>query len=150
MKDWLFLLGLVAFFLFFTISSWDYPFISALYPRMLLIAGLVLSGTKIILKLKSKYKERETEQTAGEPETSPYPKRMWIYLGSGILYILLMPALGFILSSLITMMILFSLFGIKLKTSLGIAVGTSLSLYVIFVIALGIPLPKGVVENFFF
>jgi len=150
MKDWLFLLGFNAFALFLTMSSWDYPFISALYPRMLLACGFVLSGIKVVLMLRSKSKEKGVDRTAVTVETSPNPKRMWIYLGSGILYILLMPDLGFILSSLVILIILLTLFGIKLKTTLSVAVGTSLALYLIFVIFLGIPMPKGVVESLLF
>ena len=142
MKEWGFLIGFLALFHLFTIVSWDYPFVSALYPRMLLGCGFVLGGIQMVLLLKGKM------GTAGEkPDTRADPKRMWIYLGGGILYIVLMPVLGFILGTLLVMVLLFVLFKINMKTSLGVAIGTPLILYFIFSLALGIPLPKGPIEN---
>jgi hypothetical protein len=75
---------------------------------------------------------------------------MWVYLGSGVLYMVLMPVLGFILSSLVTLMILFGLYRINLKTTLGVSIGTAFALHYIFVVALDIPLPKGVLEKILF
>lgn len=150
MKDWAFLLGFLAFALFFTIASWDYPFISALYPRMLLACGFILSGIKIVKMLTSKGKRIRTGEMAEESEVLRYPKRMWIYLGSGILYILIMPFLGFILSSFITLLVLFASYRVKLKTTFSVASGTSLVLYLIFVVFLDIPMPRGIIENWLF
>lgn len=144
MKEWIFLLGFLSLFLLFTLTSWDYPFVSALYPRILLICGFILLGAKIAFVLKE---EKRTDPAGGNPDSSPYPKRMWIYLGSGILYMLLMPTLGFILSSLIILILLLRLFGNNLRITLGVATGVSLILYFIFALALGIPLPKGVIEG---
>ena len=150
MKEWAFLLGFVALALFLTIVSWDYPFISALYPRILLACGFILSGIKIVRMLISKGKEKRTEEITEESETLRYPKRMWIYLGSGMLYVLLMPLLGFILSSFITLMLLFGLYGVKFSTTLSVALGSSLTLYLLFVVFLNIPLPRGIIENWLF
>jgi len=147
-KEWAFLLGFVALALFLTVSSWDYPFISALYPRMLLISGFVLSGIKVVRMLRNK--GPKAEEQVGDGETLRYPERMWVYLGCGILYMVLMPLLGFILSSLVTLMILFGLYRINLKTTLGVSIGTALALYFIFVVALDVPLPKGVLEKWLF
>jgi hypothetical protein len=147
-KEWAFLLGFVALALFLTVSSWDYPFISALYPRMLLISGFVLSGIKVIRMLGNK--GQKAEEQVGDKENLRYPERMWAYLGCGILYMFLMPVLGFILSSLVTLMILFGLYRINLKTTLGVSVGTALALHYVFVVALDIPLPKGVLEKWLF
>ena len=150
MKEWAFLSGFVALALFLTVTSWDYPFISAFYPRMLLISGFVLSGIKVVRMLRNKEKEQGVEEQAGDGETLRYPERMWVYLGCGILYMVLMPLLGFILSSLVTLMILFGLYRINLKTTLGVSIGTALALHYIFVVALDIPLPKGVLEKLLF
>lgn len=150
MKEWVFLLGFVVLALFLTIVSWDYPFISALYPRMLLACGFILSGIKMVQMLGSKDKEKGTEEITEESETLRYPKRMWTYLGSGMLYVLLMPFLGFILSSFITLMVLFGLFRVKFSTTLSVALGSSLVLYLLFVVFLNIPLPRGVIENWLF
>ena len=147
MKEWIFLLGFVALALLLTIVSWDYPFISALYPRILLGCGFILSGIKIVRLLSKKGKEKGTGETAEDAETLRYPKRMWIYLGSGILYILLMPLLGFILSSFLTLMVLFALYRVRFKTTLSVALGTSAALYLIFVVFLDIPMPRGIIEN---
>ena len=142
MKEWAFLVGFLALFLLFTIVSWDYPFVSALYPRMLLGCGFVLGGVKMVLLLKGKM------GPAGEkPETHADPKRMWIYLGGGILYIVLMPIFGFTLGTLLVIGLLLSFFKINLKTTLGVAIGTPLILYSIFALALGIPLPRGPIED---
>jgi hypothetical protein len=148
MKEWSFLLGFVALALFLTISSWDYPFISALYPRMLLISGFVLCGIKVVRMLGNK--QQKVKEQVGDEENLRYPERMWVYLGSGVLYMVLMPVLGFILSSLVTLTILFGLYRINLKTNLGVSIGTALALHYIFVVALDIPLPKGVLERLFF
>jgi hypothetical protein len=147
-KEWSFLLGFVALALFLTISSWDYPFISALYPRMLLISGFVLCGIKVVRMLGNK--QQKVKEQVGDEENLRYPERMWVYLGSGVLYMVLMPVLGFILSSLVTLTILFGLYRINLKTNLGVSIGTALALHYIFVVALDIPLPKGVLEKLFF
>jgi len=146
-KEWAFLSGFVVLALFLTVTSWDYPFISAFYPRMLLISGFVLSGIKVVRMLRNKGKEQGVEEQAGDSEILRYPKRMWVYLGCGILYMVLMPVLGFILSSLVTLMILFGLYRINLKTTLGVSIGTAFALHYIFVVALDIPLPKGVLEK---
>jgi hypothetical protein len=147
-KEWSFLSGFLALALFLTVTSWDYPFISALYPRMLLISGFVLCGIKLIRMLGSK--EQKAVEQVGDREDLRYPGRMWVYLGCGILYMVLMPVLGFILSSLVTLVILFGLYRINLKTNLGVSIGTALALHFIFVAALDIPLPKGVLEKLFF
>jgi hypothetical protein len=150
MKDWAFLLGFVALALLLTIVSWDYPFISALYPRILLACGFILSGIKIALMLSRRGKERRTGEMTEESEILRYPKRMWIYLGSGMLYVLLMPFLGFILSSFFILMLLFGLYGVKFKTTLRVALCSSLALYLIFVVFLAIPMPRGIIENWLF
>jgi len=72
---------------------------------------------------------------------------MWIYLGGGILYIVLMPIFGFTLGTLLVIGLLLSFFKINLKTTLGVAIGTPLILYSIFALALGIPLPRGPIED---
>jgi Tripartite tricarboxylate transporter TctB family len=136
MKDWAFLLGFVALALFLTFVSWDYPFISALYPRMLLACGFILSGIKMVKMLTGKHNGKRTEEMAEESETFRYPRRMWIYLGSGILYVLLMPVLGF--------------FGVKFKTTFSVALGSTVGLHLIFVAFLQIPLPRGIIENWLF
>ena len=150
MKEWAFLLGFVALALFLTIASWDYPPISALYPRMLLACGFILSGIKMVRMLGSQSREKRTEEITEDSERLRYPKRMWIYLGSGMLYVLLMPVLGFILSSFITLMVLFGLYRVKFSTTLSVALGSSLTLYLLFVVFLNIPLPRGIIENWLF
>ena len=150
MKDWAFLLGFVALALFLTFVSWDYPFISALYPRMLLACGFILSGIKMVKMLTSKHKGKRTEEMAEESETFRYPRRMWIYLGSGIFYVLLMPVLGFLLSTFVTLMVLFGFFGVKFKTTFSVALGSTVGLHLIFVAFLQIPLPRGIIENWLF
>jgi hypothetical protein len=100
--------------------------------------------------LTSKGKGIRTGGMAEESEVLRYPKRMWIYLGSGILYILIMPFLGFILSSFITLLVLFASYRVKLKTTFSVASGTSLVLYLIFVVFLDIPMPRGIIENWLF
>jgi len=150
MKDWAFLFGVVGLSLFLTFISWDYPFISALYPLMLLACGFILSGIKMVKMLTSKHKGKRTEEMAEESETLRYPRRMWIYLGSGILYVLLMPVLGFLLSTFVTLMVLFGFFGVKFKTTFGVALGCTVGLHLIFVAFLQIPLPRGIIENWLF
>lgn len=151
MKDWAFLLGFLIFAVLLTISSWDYPFITALYPRLLLTCGFILCGVKIGLMFRNKAGIKNEDET-GEATSNlqKKPINMWIYLGCGFLYTLLMPILGFILSTLLTLVVLFGLFRVKTIINLTIALSTSLVLYVIFVIALDIPLPKGIIENMLF
>jgi hypothetical protein len=148
MKEWIFLLGFLSFFLLFTITSWDYPFVSALYPRILLASGFILGVLKVVFLLKRR--PRGGEAKRDQPQEPFHRRRMWFYLGCGVLYIILMPLLGFIASSLITLLLLFALFGIHWKTTVAVAIGTSTVLYLIFAVALDIPLPKGFLENLFF
>ncbi|KYH31762.1 tripartite tricarboxylate transporter TctB family protein [Neomoorella mulderi] len=143
MKDWAFVTGFLIFALFLTISSWNYPFVSAIYPRLLLICGFVLSIIKIVIKLRNRAPEQVPEETG----TSKNLKKMWIYLGNGILYVLLMPVLGFTLSTFVILIALLSLFGIRFKTTLGVAICSSAILYIVFVVLLGIPLPRGIFEE---
>jgi hypothetical protein len=100
--------------------------------------------------LRSKDGGKKAEETTEESEILRYPQRMWIYLGSGMLYVLLMPLLGFILSSLITLTVLFGLYGVKLHTTLSVALSSSFILHFLFVVFLNIPLPRGIVENWLF
>lgn len=150
MKEWVFVLGFVALAVFLTAVSWDYPFISALYPRLLLACGFFLSGVKIFRLLRDRKKQIVRAAPAGAEEHPPHPQRMWIYLGSGVLYMLLMPPLGFILSSFVTLFVLFRFYGLQPKTTLSVSLGTPLSLHFLFVVALRIPLPRGVVERLLF
>ncbi|MBW4709748.1 tripartite tricarboxylate transporter TctB family protein [Roseobacter sp. YSTF-M11] len=67
----------------------------------------------------------------------------------GITWVLLAPYLGFILATGLLILALVLVTGGRLLAGLGVAVGLSLLLHVIFSVLLRIPLPFGLVEGWF-
>jgi len=143
MREWVFVISFLSFIVFFAITSWNYPYISILYPRIIMVIGAILGVAKIVMLLR-KRKEDKTEEEERIEEDYVDQKKMWMYLACGILCIVIMPYLGFALTSIITLGILFTLLGLNLRTIGIISIGTTLALYVIFVLLLKIPLPKGI------
>ncbi|NIA72074.1 tripartite tricarboxylate transporter TctB family protein [Pelagibius litoralis] len=68
-------------------------------------------------------------------------------LAGGIAWVLLGPSLGFILTTFLLILALILLAGGRVLIGLGVAVGLTLLLHVIFGVLLRIPLPFGVVEG---
>jgi hypothetical protein len=112
----------------------------------LIAAGLILTTIVrlILIALKRDKEER--------PDLAPLLKpRLWIGLGLIVLYAILIPILGFILSTLIVMVGISRVLGrINWLYSILIASGTSLIIWGSFVKFLHVPLAKGLLDGGWF
>ena len=154
-KDVMLLIVSFGFIIFLTILSWTYPFQAALFPRLLLAAGFVVCTLELIMRLRHKGKSPEQgHQSSEEAPAGGSIKgghtRIAIFVACGISYLFLLPALGYILTQFLVIGVLMILLGINWKTTLALAVGTAFGGYLVFAVALQLPLPVGVVERLIF
>lgn len=146
--------GFISFLVFLAIVSWTYPFQAALFPRMLIAAGFLIAGTELIRKVwgkegSGKHLSPRHEELPDE-DTREDGLRIAIYAACGFSYIILLPTLGYMLAQFLILGTLLKLYGIGWKTALALAVGTALASYLVFAVALELPLPKGVAEGLLF
>jgi hypothetical protein len=154
-NDVVLLTGFFGFLVFLTIVSWTYPFQAALFPRLLLGAGFVVCTLELIMKLKHKGQgpargHRSSEEAPAKESIRESRNRIAIFVACGLSYLFLLPVLGYILTQFLVIGVLFILLGIKWKTTLALAVGTSFGGYLVFAVALQLPLPVGVLERLIF
>ena len=154
-KDVVLLIVSFSFIIFLTILSWTYPFPAALFPRLLLGAGFVVCTLELIMKLKHKERGPErghhsAEEVPAEGSIKEGRTRIAIFVACGLSYLFLLPTLGYILTQFLVIGVLFTLLGINWKTTLALAVGTAFGGYLLFAVALQLPLPVGVVERLVF
>lgn len=132
----LFLLGLVLFL----IGYRQYPagqraYVILATTSLMLLSVCLFVETVFMNKKKNEY----------SPKINFNLKRVGIVLGTSVLYVCFMSFLGFILSTLLFIMICAWILGYHKPTViLLIAVGCTAILYIGFQIGLGVPLPAGV------
>lgn len=154
-SDLILLTSYFAFLIFLTIASWTYPFKAALFPRMLLAAGFIFAGIELTIKLSGKEFLKKAIEAPGDEElpeedTKGAGVRIALYAACGFSYVFLLPTLGFMLTQFLILGVLLKWYGINWKTTLALAIGTALGAYLVFGVALDLPLPKGVAEGLLF
>jgi len=155
LKDVVLLVSFFSFLIFLTILSWTYPFEAALFPRLLLCAGFVVCTLELIMKLTHKGQSPERGQHSSKEALAGGSSkeglaRIAIFVACGLSYLFLLPALGYILSQFLIIGVLLTLLGIKVWKTMALAVGTAFGGYLVFAVALQLPLPRGVVERLIF
>jgi len=151
-NDIVLLIGFLSFLIFLTILSWTYPFEAALFPRLLLGAGFVIGILELIMKLRHKGKSPERGHHSSDEDLSggsikESRLRIAIFVACGLSYLFLLPPLGYILTQFLVIGVLLTLLGINWKITLALAVGTAFGGYLVFAVALQLPLPTGIVER---
>jgi putative tricarboxylic transport membrane protein len=125
------------------------PIGPALYPRIILLLTILLSLILVIQGLvapQTDQTEKNKESTSSESWLKKYRPTLLAFLVFG-LYVLLLPKLGYLLSTVMFVTALQWLLGApslrRLPGSLVVGVGTSLATYVVFEKYLHVFLPKG-------
>lgn len=136
--------GIFVFFIaaVFFISSLDLPYSSELGPG----PGfwpLWLSGLLLILSLCYIYSVWKGKDSAEEAPDRKAQKEMVIILGSMSLYVVLLPILGFNLSSMLFLFVLLRK-GYNWYVSLGISAVASVLLFLLFTEGFATPLPVNI------
>lgn len=94
---------------------------------------------------KAPKKEKEDEPSKEYESTVEYPQNLWISLAMLCLYVLLMPFIGFIFSTLVFIGVNIYIMGLKkLRFLFPIVLIIVLILVVVFPNFLGVPLPRGI------
>jgi putative tricarboxylic transport membrane protein len=115
---------------------------SRFFPRLV---GIMMSALAIIMLLKDLL-GTAVERTTPE-KTSGTPHQFLITIGIAILYILILEPVGFFISSWILLLALCILLGIHSKKILILMpLLTSAGIFILFRIALAVPLPLGLLE----
>lgn len=122
------------------------PIGPAFYPRYLLLLTFLLSLALLIQDLLARRKEKGEEKTALKSWLNNYQPTL-VSFSIFAFYVLLLPKLGYLLSTLLFVSSLQWLLGKplwrRLPGSLSIGIGTSLMTYVIFEKYLHVFLPRG-------
>jgi putative tricarboxylic transport membrane protein len=122
------------------------PIGPAFYPRIILLLTILLSLILVIQGLGARQREKNKESTSSESWLKKYRPTLLAFLVFG-LYVLLLPKLGYLLSTIMFVTALQWLLGApslrRLPGSLVVGVGTSLVTYMVFEKYLHVFLPKG-------
>ncbi|MDN4605872.1 tripartite tricarboxylate transporter TctB family protein [Sporosarcina highlanderae] len=136
-----FLLGLFAFFYSFQFSE-----VAAFWPKFF---AVVLMALAIALIVDTKLKPDREQVSENTISTREY-KLLAIIAASTVIYMIALDLLGFTVSSIVLLFILFWIFGYRqLKNALIISIASSVVVTVIFQVLLNVPLPQGLFENFY-
>ena len=135
------MLGLFAFFYSFQFSE-----AAAFWPKFFAVVLMALAIALIVdTKLKPD-REQISENTISKREY----KLLAIIAASTVIYMIAMDFLGFTVSSIVLLLILFWVFGYRhLRNVIIISVASSVVITVIFQVLLKVPLPQGFFENFY-
>lgn len=110
------------------------------------LCALSLGALSLILCVTMVFK-MAVRRTTGESEKhlseKVYPKRVLIVLSALIFYMLGIEFLGFLLTTLIFMILLLRISGGAWKVTLAVAILSALSAFLVFKILLKVPLPGG-------
>jgi hypothetical protein len=110
------------------------------YWPQLLLAGLILLSVWLLYDI---YARRE-DLKAGTRDILPYPRRFWYTLVLAVAYTLIMPVLGFTISTLIFSFSIMRTLGMRqLKKLLIIAPGTTAFFVLLFPKIMAVPMPRG-------
>jgi putative tricarboxylic transport membrane protein len=122
------------------------PIGPAFYPRVILLLTILLSLILVIQGLAADQREKNKQSTSSESWLKKYRPTFLAFLVFG-LYVLLLPRLGYLLSTVMFVTALQWLLGApslrRLPGSLVVGVGTSLVTYMVFEKYLHVFLPKG-------
>lgn len=136
-----FALGLFAF-----LYSFQFSEAAALWPKFFAVVLMILSIALIVdTKLKPD-REQASENTISKHEY----KLLAIIAATTVIYMIAMDLIGFTISSIALLFILFWIFGYRqLKNVLIISIASSVVVTVIFQVLLKVPLPQGFFESFY-
>lgn len=127
--------------------TFEFPFRSALYPRSIIIITALLSTAlflKAIIREKKKIPVTAGEEAAPDSPEAKY--HLFVSLIITLAYILIIPVLGYFLTTAIYIFTLMTLLKTDRKITLLIiivSVSVTLILYGVFGVALGIWVPRG-------
>jgi hypothetical protein len=114
---------------------------SGLFPLGL---GMLLMGLSMILVIKSWVPHKPTEEKKLRPEVPRSAKQVLLFSGAIALATLLLKTLGYPLLSFLLLLSLLRILGVKQwVTSVSLSLFTAIGVYILFVLWLQIPLPKG-------
>lgn len=130
------------------------PLGPAYFPRFVLISLAMLATALLVRSIwaarRGPATPSSTTPTAGETEAAPSPisyPRMLGVLALSIGYVLLMDALGYLVSSVLYVAAVLVLLRVRRPLAIALcAVGLPAVLYALFGWLLGVPLPGGVLE----
>jgi putative tricarboxylic transport membrane protein len=151
-RDSVLLASYFAFLTLMAIVSWSYPHKAALFPRMLLVAGFFFASIELVIKLSGKDVLKKSiplpdSESLSDEDLKGAGWRMGVYAACGFLYVLLMPAIGYLLTQFLILTVLLIYYRIEWKLALVISVATAVGTYLIFAVLLQLPLPKGILED---
>lgn len=135
------------FFIYFYVLCGTLMEISALWPKLVCIAGIIFSTIQIILAIRDMKKKKVTKQMAWLPLTKPQYRRAAMASVIVIVWAVCLAPVGFLVSSIIALLTIFFVYEPykdkkHLITSTIVAVVFSSTLYVLFR-CLGVFFPDG-------
>lgn len=111
------------------------------YWPQLLLGGLIILSVALLVDIYS----RRQALAACVAEKSPYPRRFWYTLVLTVAYTLVMPYLGFAVSTLLFSLVIMWVLGVRApKDLLLTAVGATLLFVVLFPRIMEVPMPRGI------
>lgn len=110
------------------------------YWPQILLAGLIMLSVYLLADI---YRRREA--LAGEKGAgAPYPLRFWYTLGLAVIYTIIMPILGFPISTLLFAITIMRVLGLReTKLLLTTAAGAAALFIILFPKLMAVPMPRG-------
>ena len=146
-QESIFAVACVALATLFLANTSDLISSAALFPKILIALVTILSGVMIYQAYTAQKKEQDAQENdKGRPPFQT--QRIIVYFLLCIGYVGSVELLGYFFSTPLFIILTYSyLRSVKLKTSLLIAIGFSIFIYMLFVKVLHLPVPLGFFEN---
>jgi putative tricarboxylic transport membrane protein len=122
----------------------------ALFPGVIAVALAVCAVLLIVNGLAARTHGRERARWAeldGWTKSRQHVIAFFAVVGVNVFYIVLVDALGFILTGVVYLATLFTVFGVRLRWVVPIALGVTLVIHYAFYKLLKVPLPWGLLQG---
>ncbi|SFP31498.1 tripartite tricarboxylate transporter TctB family protein [Salibacterium halotolerans] len=120
------------------------------WPQFFAITMLLLSVLLIVDTVIHPDREKETDEENKEIKPRIYDHKVFASVALLILYIFIMERIGFLLTTPFFLALLLWFIQYRQKGKLiAVSVGTTIGITVVFQFLLGVPIPQGLLENWF-
>ncbi len=132
---------------FFFLSASSMPTSASLFPKLVAVIVLLLSGSMIVQAF-AKARNSGTPEHTEEQELPVHVVRVVVYVVLMVSYIFFIPRIGYFIATPLFMLLSYGwLRALGIGRALLVSVAFSVFIYVLFVWFLKLPIPMGVLES---
>lgn len=133
------IVGITAFVL-----AMPFPGRASLFPKLVSVLFCILGGGLVAVSFRKLVSGTESTKPVLSLETFKWPALVFFFLG---VYVLVMQNIGFYVTTPIMLVVSMRIMGIKsVKTIVFATIAMMLFVFLLFTVALGIPLPEGILR----